>query len=556
MTNMIKNNKLLAISINVFFVILFAIFGIVRYGSLDDYFMSTVMTGAYGSEFDPHLVFINAVIAYLLKPLYWLFPKVGWLYIFEGSSIFASFSIICYFFIKQLKRKFGIPFAFLIASFSLNFYNEISFTQCAALLVTTGSLLFLFGTREQRTFSLTIGVLFLFIGASLRWQMFLLGIPFMLLPLVLLQNPLRSWRITAFVAVALCSVAIFASQKFDDSLYNTKEYQHYKAYQGTRSLFGDGGHYEKDAVYDELEERGLQGRDFQLLCGWNFYDTQVFSLDSLVPIVQVVKRNAYMINKVRLPAAIALAISNSFTRNEAWFWCIVSIFILMFSKKRSRLYPWVSLAIVVSAYTYLFMLNRIAGHVEMGIWLYASMMGIPLLQEPPKKAIENLGKKLNSLPPLIFLIAVCFAFIAILNLPKLERNNHLLTIPEMSESWRMFVEYAEQHPDDIFLLSFYNYKELGMVKDPAYRAASPGSWKNIIPIGYWNVYLPGMKRELKYRGVENPLRDIVNDNVFLIESGNLPQFQLYYQTHYHKNLKVDTAKTLGNIMLLKYSEAK
>lgn len=553
---MVKNDKIIALAINLLFVVIFAIFGIVRYGALDDYFMSTVLTGAYGSEFAPHLVFINAIIAYLLKPLYCLFPKVGWLFIFEVFSIFASFSVFCYFLIKQLGCKFGNPFAFLIASLSLNFYNEISFTQCAALLVAAGGLLLFFGARDRRTSYLVVCFLFLLVGASLRWQMFLLGIPFMVLPFVLQQNLLRLMHVKAFVAVAICAVAIFASQKIDESLYNTREYQYYRAYQGARSLFGDGGHYEKDAVYDELEERGMQGRDFQLLCGWNFYDTQVFSLDSLVPIVQVVKRNAYSVNKVRLPAAIALAISNSFTRNEAWFWCLMCVFILMFSEKRSRLYPWASLAVAVIGYTYLFLLNRVAGHVEMGIWLYACIMGIPLLQAPSENKTANFGKVVKRLPLLIFLIAVCFAFVAVLNLPKKEQNDHFLTIPEMSESWRLFVDYAEKHPNDVFLLSFYNYKELGMVKDPAYKAAAPGSWKNIVPIGYWNVFLPGMKRELESRGVANPLRDIVNDNVFMIENGNLPRFQLYYQAHYHKNLKVDTVKMLGDIMLLKYSEVK
>ena len=63
-----------------------------------------------------------------------------------------------------------------------------------------------------------------------------------------------------------------------------------------------------------------------------------------------------------------------------------------------------------------------------------------------------------------------------------------------------------------------------------------------------------MKRELEKRGVENPLRDIVNDNVFTIETGNSPSYQLFYKIHYHKDLKVDTVQTFGNLMVLKYRE--
>ena len=43
----------LALCLNILFFIIYLLFGIVHYGSLDDYFMSAIVTGAYGSEFDP-----------------------------------------------------------------------------------------------------------------------------------------------------------------------------------------------------------------------------------------------------------------------------------------------------------------------------------------------------------------------------------------------------------------------------------------------------------------------------------------------------------------------
>ena len=66
--------------------------------------------------------------------------------------------------------------------------------------------------------------------------------------------------------------------------------------------------------------------------------------------------------------------------------------------------------------------------------------------------------------------------------------------------------------------------------------------------------LPRMKRELEKRGVENPLHDIVNNNVYTIETGNNPSYQLFYKIHYHKNLMVDTVQTFGDLMVLKYHE--
>lgn len=535
-----------AFVINFLLFVGFAYLGVFRYGALDDYFMATVLNGAYSSEFDPHLVFVNAIIAYFLYPLITIFPQAGWFYIFEVGSIFTSFTVFSFFLVRQTGRRIGVPLALLLSSLSLDFYAQVSFTQCAALLVAAGGLSLFNGCKEKCFSILCIGALLLFLGASLRWQMFLLGIPFLILTFFLHSDWRKFINAKAIIALSLCFVSAFAIQAFDEKLYDAPEYQYYKAYQSKRSLFGDGGHFDKKAVFDELEERSMQGRDFQLLNEWTFYDTEVFCADSLDKIIQVVNRNVYPINRNRMPAAIVLAISNAFMQNTTWCWCLLCVYLIAFSDRRAQLYPWMSLSAVILGYIYLFLLNRLASHVEMGMWLYATVMSIPFIRKTEWLKVSAS----------ISLLAIGFIFIGILNRPQVPTIRHIVAVPEMSKSWQQFLDYAGGHSEDAFLLSFEQYKDLGMVKDPAYRAPAPGSWKNIFPIGYWNIHLPAMEKELKARGIENPLRDIVNDNVYLIESGNLPHYQYYYQTHYHKSLTVDTVKAFGDIMLLKYKEIR
>lgn len=542
-----------ALGINVFFLVLFTFLGIFRYGALDDYFMSTVLTGAYGSEFDPHLVFVNGVLAYCLMPLYCLFPSVGWFYIFQMCSIFGAFTLFSYCLIRQLGARLGVPLAVLLSAVSIEFYASVSFTICAPLLAASGAIVFVKGSIQRKAWMLATGCILLVLGAMVRFQMFLLVIPFLGALLLWAHFPLKTVPKKSLIALALCGLAVYAVNSFDDSLYKDPEYKYYKEYQYRRAFFGDGAHFDKEAISDELEERGMTPLDFQLLCAWNFYDTQVFSKDSLDAIIKIANRNAYAENKQRLPAAVAMGISNAFTRNMAWCWCFVCVLILLFTGKKSRLYPWVSLALVVTSYIYLLQLNRLVSHVEMGIWLYAAVMGIPLLQR--NNAVAGVpGKIASRLPIIVSLFALVFLAGTILSLPKENRNRAIFAVPEMSSDWQNFVEYAKKNIDNVYLLSFHQYKDLGFVKDPPYRAAKAGSWQNIIPIGYWNINLPGMKRELEKRGVENPLRDIANSNVYTIETGNNPSYQLFYKIHYHKNLKVDTVQTFGNLMVLKYRE--
>lgn len=544
---------LVALGISLVFFAVFAFLGVFRYGALDDYFMSTVLTGAYGSEFDPHLVFVNGALAYCLMPLYYLFPSVGWFYIFEMASIFGAFTLFSYCLIRQLGFRLGVPLAMLLNAVAIEFYASVSFTICAPLLAASGAILFVKGSIHKKTLWFVAGGVLLVLGAMLRFQMFLLVIPFLGALLLWAHFPFKDVPKKSLIALVLCGFAVYGVNTFDENLYKNPEYKYYKEYQYKRAFFGDGAHYDKEAVSDELEERGLTPLDFQLLCAWNFYDTQVFSKDSLDTIIKIANRNVYDENKQRLPAAVAMGISNAFTRNMAWCWFFVCVLILLFAVKKSRMYPWGSLALVVASYIYLLQLNRLVSHVEMGIWLYAAVMGIPLLQRD-NVVVGVSGKISSRLPIIVSLFALVFFVGTFLSLPKENRNRTIFAVPEMSSDWRGFLEYASKNVDNVYLLSFYQYKDLGFVKDPPYRAAKPGSWQNIVPIGYWNINLPGMKRELEKRGVQNPLRDIIQDNVYTIETGNNPSYQLFYKIHYHKNLIVDTVQTFGNLMVLKYRE--
>ena len=508
--------------------------------------MAATLTGAYGSGYEPHLVFVNVAIGYLLKPFYVIFPTVGWFYLFEMLSVFSAFSVFFFFLVRQLGWRWGISFALLVSSSSIDFYANISFTQCAALLVASGGLLFIFGCKENRGVFLYMGIVAIVLGAMTRWQMFLLGIPFILSPILFERNPRSLFRIRNMVALLLCVAAIFSLKYIDEQSYVDSDYKYYREYQWKRSFFGDGAHYDVDGVYDELEERGMSAHDLQLLRGWSFYDTDVFSLDSLNSIIKVAKHSVFPVNWRRIPAATLLAISNAFAKNLAWNWFFVCMLLLLFSDKRSRVYPWFSLALCVGAYFYLLSLNRLAHHVEMGMWVYAFVMAIPLIKGyPPKSSKTTYATSL---------FAIAVLFLNLFCLPRVECEGSLVKTPSAPQEWKDFLAYANEHPENAYLLSFARYKELGMFKDPAYRAAQPGSWQNIFTLGYWNINLPAMKLELAKRGVANPLRDIVKNNVYLIETDNIPEYVLFYQEHYHKNLTVDTVKAFGDLMVLKYRE--
>ena len=548
---LIRKPVILALLLNLFFLLLYFAFGIVKHGSLDDYFMSSVLTGAYGASYDVHMYFVNAAYGYFLKPFYLLFPKVGWYFIFELVGTFAAFTTFSYFLIHRMGAKIGGALsALLLASFSPDFYFQLSFTQCATIYTAAGVLSFFFASEKKRF--LLIGSLFLIAGSIMRWEGFLLGMPYIALFIAYLFFIRKTSRKTNIIALLICFAAIFALHTFDRNLYTDGDYKYYADYQPVRAFFGDGAYYDMESTFDELQERGMSGPDFRLLKSWVFYDTDVFAVDSLLPIVKVANNNMYSPNPGRMPVAFFMAVSRELTRNIGWCWALFCI-LLMFARERvSNFYPWVSLGIIGISIGYLLLLNRLAYHVESGIWLYAIVCSIPFVSPSAFESTQVLSRWKRYVPTTLILLTAFFSYFGIAEQVSLKKQWRLIEHEELPADWRVFLEYAENHPNDVFLLSFDRYKTLGTYRNPPYLAIEPGSWNNIFSWGYWNIHLPAMKQELLKRGVQNPIRDIFHGNVYLIEGDNKPSLLNFYWDHYHDSLQVDTAKIFGDLMLLKY----
>lgn len=87
MFSKIKNNRiilmiLVALTINIFYLTVCLALGNHSYfGTVDDYFMARILEGAFGDSYNVHMTFVNVMYGYVLMPLYFLFPKIGWYYI-------------------------------------------------------------------------------------------------------------------------------------------------------------------------------------------------------------------------------------------------------------------------------------------------------------------------------------------------------------------------------------------------------------------------------------------------------------------------------------------
>ena len=76
--NWIKNKYFICFLLNLLFLIAALVFAETKYEVSDDFVMETIISGAYVTEPNPHMLFVNILYGYLLNPLYCLFPIVNW----------------------------------------------------------------------------------------------------------------------------------------------------------------------------------------------------------------------------------------------------------------------------------------------------------------------------------------------------------------------------------------------------------------------------------------------------------------------------------------------
>ena len=101
----------------------------------------------------------------------------------------------------------------------------------------------------------------------------------------------------------------------------------------------------------------------------------------------------------------------------------------------------------------------------------------------------------------------------------------------------------------MFLLSMNAYMRFSHHKNPPYLAEPIGSYRRTVSLGYWTPYLPEITRALAEFGVTNPIKDVVHDNVIVINEGRLVDF---LQRHYYDSVAVDTLKVIGEMEFFKY----
>jgi hypothetical protein len=195
---------------------------------------------------------------------------------------------------------------------------------------------------------------------------------------------------------------------------------------------------------------------------------------------------------------------------------------------------------------HLLAMGRLVYRVESGFWLYAAVLAIPLF-----------GKTTLNIPRNAIFISL--GIIVIVNVFSYATSGEIIRDPTSGKTrtlavndsvdYKQVFKYIDSNPNRIFLLSMSAFMHFSHQKQPPYLAEPISSYRRTISFGYWTPYLPEVTAALKNFGINNPIKDVIHDNVIVL---NEPRLADFLQRHYYDSVAVDTLASFGEMSFYKY----
>lgn len=579
-----KHNLLTAVIINAVFLALVLVFCEIKYETSDDYIMAAIMSGAYSGTPNPHMIFINILWGYLLLPFYYLVPQISWYLIAQLALCYCAFTAVTYLMLKRLDTIMGIMLSVLfITFFSDDAYIMVQFTKTAILAVMAGSILFLwalFHDERCRKREIAAGAVLVVAGSLIRYSVIYIAGGFLLLILLVEFVQLfrcgseGKWR--KFVQIAVCGViligAVVSAKQIDRYIYNSNpEYKYFREYSSARGGIVDKKDYGYEACEEEYKELGLSENDYVLLRTWNFADPDLYTLELLQKVEKIV--NDYQSDMVidRDYIKYELGKRNYWKYSVLWACAILVLLTIIFNKN----YWWASLILSAGAYFYLCYFvatGRIVYRIE-----YAVFLGLflAIVYFWTKKNCRFLQNKLE----LCNVCGILLLVFCVYQMPTYRLNNWAEWIN--GAEYKTYVEerfynswdydnrryrgsvYNESafpnlekeigtHQGNFYFLNFSTTVQTLYLAHNPFESGEKAEGINSSFLCGVTVNFPDTLRKLDENDIKNPLKALIEDNVYLVDNLYQDRIYEYLKEHYYPDARRNLYKTADGFQIWKF----
>ena len=575
-----QNIFLRAIMINILFAALLLIFFEQKYEMSDDFVMEGILSGAYGNGRNPRMIFVNVIYGCLLLPLYNLFPKISWYFISYLLIGFISLTVITYIVLKTTNWSHSILLiSCLFFFFGNDVYILIQFTKVAGVALVSGSFLLVYALFESKSkIQYSFGAILCLLGAMIRFDVCLLVGPFaVFLVLVALYKYIRTkkqqteyqllrdksllLRLLAGIAVVVC---ILFCRLIDRNVYEKDQaYSYFLQYSKTRAAIGDQGKIR--IPKDRFDEIGITINDEFMIGCWEFGDGEFFTDERLNNIAcAVADYNAGRRTKENIIERIKQR--QFFSYPIVWA-CIVIFFAALFLLKKGKWRLFLPGSIGCVMLLYFACIHRMVYRVEYVIFLsmFVAMLYLWITNACKTYPYEKQGSLIIAGAIMIWYVVAFFPNQTLGYQDISDRADYIDEEMGRSGSYRKckykakvadenvcLIDYIHAHEDNFYFLDFASTIQKIFYDYNPYRSAGYNHNKNFAYSAGVMMNHPDMLALYERWGIANPTKDLLLDNVYLIDTDYTDYKLNYLREHYDSNVEVELVDSVEGYNIWKF----
>ena len=512
------------------------------YETNDDISISMIANGAWGVR-DMHVICQN----YLLGKLYNLFYTVGngmipWYAILQYAFVFSALTTVtCVLFRRLQSEQAFLVNGILLLYFGYECYIRMQYTKTAGIMLGAGAFLLFYEMEKKKINRKAVvwGILLAVTGSLYRFEetavccVLVAGIG-----LYFLMN-LKQWgeqkkkRLLTLLGVfGLTGILMVGCEILDQRLYaSDPDWDAFMQYNEYRSNLTD---YSIPAFADfeeEYKEMGISKTAYKIFrTGLNFYDPDVYSLDTLKKMDELRPRN-------NLSRALAENFLKEFpvgyVKITVFLGFLLLAFLWLFWRKSEK-QVWLVAAYEILAMGlidfYLYYEGRyLENRVEVGMWFAISLVVIWCLDS----AKMHLNRQL---------VLIALGCLLIANQSTWKSRWRGLSEQEVRDQKYLregFEDIVSVDPDGLYLA------KLGTITYTGYGMFSPvpeGTFENVVWYGGWEMGNPLWVDKMAEYHVTNPYRDLIDQEHVYIVDDKINLTLKYIKEYYQKDVEAELVK--------------
>lgn len=543
----IKKRKelIIAITITLIFFVIFNIFFQLKYEEIDDFVMMNLISAADGN-YSIYGIFIHPMICTIIMLLFKTSININWYTIVILAIQFASFSAIGTILIKKNKKTGVILYLFLILVIYSKLLLYIQFTSTSALALIAGVILIIYSKeiQEYKNKYFIYGLIFIAIGAMLRFSSCIMTIPF--LGIYYIYDMIKNKKIKKDIIDILIIISVLVSVYISNAIvyYINPTYREHTKFNKVRSQILDSEKIDYKGNKEKLLEKGWSVNDVEAFYAYLFADEKVYNTESIESLVKIKQEMQEIdpINQIR-KSFKQYSIEAMTTYNIPTYLLLILTLLSINQNKEKEKQLLIATIFVMTigmhiGFWYI-------GRAPLRVVISAYIIGISLsMYLFPKIEIK---KKMDKC-----LLTILLCILAIFSLKNTYKDSKRVNINSFS-LLRQVIEYTNEHKENVYM-----YTTLSMrgrfISYSIYEKIPDNTFSNLQPIADWTIYTKNYYDFKERYNLDNIVEDLyLKDNVYLIDQETKNKVYLnilkrYIKEHYNKDIEYEEIEDFNNII--------